>query len=232
MSPCNQSKGLPEARGMRQRRSPEPWQRSWAKTRAQAISVWRGPRILTADTADGDLFYGWDVLALRVQLASKSEFESRIVYANLGDRQQPQLPVAMLRGVRFNTDMMRANLRDGGETDHLLIPARFVWITLKQAKDWITMFEELRVSVGEHNIHKTAADTRELRIDTNWTSQVFEKRWELRAGIMEELNANWKLTWNDMDVVLRTSMDIQDMTMIRETWVEVGVPKGYTYEVY
>lgn len=183
---------------------------------------------------DGDFFYGWRVLhleALQHRRTRDEEHESRTIYANWGNKQQPQLAVAVLRAVQSSRSQIRSLLDQPGQSEQdILVSGRHVWVPMQRAREWVSAFSQLRVPVGELETTNSTEHIRHLRVDLNWISRVFEKRWEPSSADHDELNTLWELVWKQMTDALRTAASIGDATTLEETFPRREAPHPFHYD--
>lgn len=205
------------------------------RLRRQLPAARSGPRIITAsDAPDGEGFYGWQVLALESRLPGSASSESRSVYANLGDPQQPQQDIGVLRAVHVDNRAMRAaGLYGPGEARAIRLPTRFVWAELGDVRRWIDAFTGIVMAVGEGAVNANDAGVayRSLRIDLAWHAQVFEKRWQSRDGKHADLNHQWEMVWSQIGNVLETAPQITNLTIVHEGWLLPEEPTSIEYDL-
>lgn len=204
-----------------------------------------GPPMLTVRLPESDQpidFYGWPVLRLEALAAHQSggdETETRIVYANWGWKQMPMPPTALLRTVYGSQQLAREAASEQSRTSEpfpVPIPVRFIWLPIDQVREWVAGFEQLLVPVGDPVSDDDESSIRTLRIDLNWISQVFEKRWQARDANHLTLNQYWEQTWTDMTRALHSELAIEEPVRVHEHsgWLQVKdlYPFRYSSDLY
>ena len=140
-------------------------------------------------SGDDDSFSGWRVLHLEtlVHRLTRNEYHaSRTIYANWGDSQLPQLPIAVLRGAYRSRSYFRSLIEQPEPS--IAVPARMVWVSLQQATDWISVLTRLSVPVGESDEWREPVQRRRLLVDLNWIDHRFDKHWCMESTGHDELN--------------------------------------------
>jgi hypothetical protein len=191
----------------------------------------------TGSSDSGDSFFsGWRVLHLEVlnhPFSSNEYHATRTVYANWGDSQRPQLPVVVLRGSHLSRSYLGAVLEHPEPSTP--VPARFVWIPVQQAVDWISLFTRLSVPIGEQDNRGQTKQRRRLIVDLGWTDRRFDKRWGVESAGHDVLNRVWVRVWDQMGVALQTAVPLTESLRLEEIFAasqEPGIPFHYDSTVY
>jgi len=98
------------------------------------------------------------------------------------------------------------------------IPARFVWIPLEQAQDWVATITHLSVPIGEPDNWDEPEQRRRLRVDLGWIDHLFDKRWCVHSAGHEVLNRSWEQVWEEMGALLRTVAPLSDSMPVEESF--------------
>ncbi len=179
-------------------------QTSFGTIRVNARAIWRGPLNLVVRNLNGEKFYGWPTLLLEIKLPQRDYVESRAVYANLYDKSQKS---AILRAVAWDGATVRRTLREHPRDFRLALPARFVAIPVRRLAKWLDEFENLTIQVS-HFESDELTNIKRLRIERDYTSQIFEKVWQTRNPEHNFLNASWGHVWMQMTKVLASAASV------------------------
>lgn len=165
--------------------------------RVRALAIWNGPHNI--ETSFGaNRFWGWRTLSLEVRSVGTDQVESRSVYADLLDEQQR---FAIIRSVYWDGDAIRKAIY-GGQKVNLVLPARFVTISVELLSAWLAAFKDLTMQVFPAYEKNDKADIRKLRIELDYVSCIVEKVWATQDPSHSLLNEQWNLIWNQMTEAL------------------------------
>lgn len=185
--------------------------------RKNAFRSWEGPHSIEVRQPELDLFYGWSVLTLAGRYDWPFRIESRIVYANLFDTEQP---IAVLRAVSWDYGIAHQAISELRESAPLAVPVRFVEVPLPHVREWLTKFKDLTVTAEQTEVHDETLPIRRLRIEWEYTSCVLEKIWKEQGPQHEPLLTAWSQVWVAMGNALRTSPQLE-ISMIDEDFSAV-----------
>ncbi len=194
-----------------------------------ALHLWEGARSIEMRQPGGDRFYGWSVLTLAGRFNWPLRIESRIVYANLFD---PEQPIAVLRAVSWDYGIAHQAICELRENAPLAVPVRFVEVPVAHVREWLTLFKDLTVTAEQTIVDDATLPIRRLRIEWEYTSCILEKIWQEQGPQHQALLTAWSEVWAAMGHTLRTSPQL-DMSMVDEDFSAVQpdrsayVPRDY-----
>jgi hypothetical protein len=191
-------------------------------------TILQGPQSITLpETGEKLSFYGWATLALRtVSPTLPSQFESRIVYANLHDTEQE---FVILRAAFWDWKVARQAIQEQGESYKPVIPVRFIKIPIDQLKGWLSNFIELSIIVGGFCENNDKIPIRGLRVERDYTACIFEKVWQAEDSEHIPLNSQWNQIWQQMTEALTTAPII---TYLVESFWLTQMEINYDFQLY
>lgn len=181
--------------------------RPFGTVRVRALAILHGPADITLQQSSAEGFYGWPLLNLEAQEGRKDRIESRIVYANLFDEEQA---TAVLRSVFWDGEAARTVYRQREQPFRLSLPARFVLVSVQQAREWLSQFDNASTVINDAIGEEDTVIIRRLRIERDYKSTVFEKVWQAQDKSHETLNQRWDQVWSYMTESLQTGPLISD----------------------
>jgi hypothetical protein len=197
----------------------------------QANIILQGPKSMIWDPEiEGEPpFWGWPVLSLETITATlPARIESRSVYANLTDDTQP---FAVLRAVYWNWDIAKKMIEEQQKEDIIrpTIPARFVKLQMIQLGEWLSVFNNISVTIDGSCVDDDEVPIRKLRIEQDYTSCIFEKVWQTQDVNHNPLNQKWDQVWQQMTEALKNGSHI---FRLKEDYRLLKFEFNYDFEVY
>ena len=179
--------------------------------RIQEEAIYRGPKsiVIPIPNSKGHSFYGWPILSLEANKLREGNVESRSIYANLLDKTQS---FAILRSVIWNRRSTKEAIKEHGGKHLPSLPARFIKIPAIKLEAWLLELDRLKTSLpGKIEDDDGTSLIRRLRIEIDYTGNIYERVWQGQNKSFAKLNRKWDGVWLQMTKCLTLEPSISDL---------------------